>query len=401
MRPPGQALGDDAFDRVGRVDDASWRACLEIGGCGFHDQLEYNDYGEFALPIMRGSGQLAPGTIETDDRNSNPGTVGPGESMRGQMRGAGWMSVIPAVILALWLAGASLVVWHGLDALGSRIADRLVSAVTNPGRPVEKPASADTGPVRMSDPRLGALRQAARSWKRSLRSRREVVDQVCLVPDVGTFFEAIAAWDERSFFPILIDEPAWTLPFIRAFRPARVVRHESRSRPAAPAVEAAAEGAADGREAAWSRAAGAVARAWTRPSRSAVALPDAGLPPLELGRLHPASFSRRPRPRCWPAPLRWLAAVFSPWCGCVAAASPAIEQPARSPRRFGDVLSVPEAWTFARRVEWTVAALVPSYDRLGDDCDFLTIAADWPFRYAYDEGNGPVRGLYALDDLIG
>ena len=46
-----------------------------------------------------------------------------------------------------------------------------------------------------------------------------VVDQVYLVPDVPTFLEVIAAWDERRLFPILIDDPAWTLPFLRAFRP--------------------------------------------------------------------------------------------------------------------------------------------------------------------------------------
>ena len=48
-----------------------------------------------------------------------------------------------------------------------------------------------------------------------------------------------------------------------------------------------------------------------------------------------------------------------------------------------------------------MAAVVPHYHGLGDDCDFLTIAGDWPFRYSFDQGNEPVRGLYALDDLIG
>ena len=77
----------------------------------------------------------------------------------------------------------------------------------------------------MDDPRLSSLRSAAESWRKSAAPRRLVVDQVCLVPDLPTFLEAIAAWDERHYFPILIDEPAWTLPFLRAFRPARVVRY--------------------------------------------------------------------------------------------------------------------------------------------------------------------------------
>ncbi len=41
------------------------------------------------------------------------------------------------------------------------------------------------------------------------------------------------------------------------------------------------------------------------------------------------------------------------------------------------------------------------YDQLGDDCDFLTIAGDWPYRYSYEVGDEPIRGIYALDDLIG
>jgi len=71
---------------------------------------------------------------------------------------------------------------------------------------------------------LSSLRRAADSWRQLLEQRRLVIDQVCLVPDVSSFLEAIAAWDERHFFPILIDEPHWVLPFLRAFRPARVVR---------------------------------------------------------------------------------------------------------------------------------------------------------------------------------
>ncbi len=80
-------------------------------------------------------------------------------------------------------------------------------------------------PATASDPRLVPLRRAAASWRRAPGPRRMVIDQVCLVPDVPSFFEAIAAWDEGHYFPILIDEPAWTLPFLRAFRPALVVRY--------------------------------------------------------------------------------------------------------------------------------------------------------------------------------
>src|SRR5271166_3338126 len=82
-----------------------------------------------------------------------------------------------------------------------------------------------SGPVTsILDPRLGSLLRAADQWRQSRGPERTVIDQVCLVPDLASFLDVIATWDERSFFPVLIDDPACTLPFLRAFRPARVVR---------------------------------------------------------------------------------------------------------------------------------------------------------------------------------
>ena len=74
------------------------------------------------------------------------------------------------------------------------------------------------------DPRMGVLLRAADQWRQSTGPDRTVIDQVYLVPDLASFLDVIATWDEHTFFPILIDDPAWTLPFLRAFRPARVVR---------------------------------------------------------------------------------------------------------------------------------------------------------------------------------
>jgi len=68
---------------------------------------------------------------------------------------------------------------------------------------------------------------------------------------------------------------------------------------------------------------------------------------------------------------------------------------------LGDVLSLEDAWQFVKRIEAQVAAAVPHYDQLGDDCDFLTLAGDWPYRYNVEQANGPARGIYVLDDLIG
>src|SRR4051812_1619237 len=53
---------------------------------------------------------------------------------------------------------------------------------------------------------LADIRRASSSWERRQGPDRRVVDMVCLVPDLATFLEAIAAWDEGHFFPILIDD---------------------------------------------------------------------------------------------------------------------------------------------------------------------------------------------------
>ena len=80
---------------------------------------------------------------------------------------------------------------------------------------------------------------------------------------------------------------------------------------------------------------------------------------------------------------------------------PGVRGAAESTRRFDDVLTLVEAWGFARGIEARAAATVANYDKLGDDCDFLTLAGDWPYRYRVEAAEGPARGVYALDDLIG
>src|SRR4051812_11325253 len=53
---------------------------------------------------------------------------------------------------------------------------------------------------------LADIRRASSSWAQRTGPDRQVVDMVCLVPDLPTFLEAIASWDEGHFFPILIDD---------------------------------------------------------------------------------------------------------------------------------------------------------------------------------------------------
>ena len=71
---------------------------------------------------------------------------------------------------------------------------------------------------------MGEVRRAAIRWDRQHGPTRKVIDQVVLVPDLAAFLEAIAAWDDLNYFPILIDDAEIAPKFIRAFRPARVLR---------------------------------------------------------------------------------------------------------------------------------------------------------------------------------
>ena len=74
--------------------------------------------------------------------------------------------------------------------------------------------------------------------------------------------------------------------------------------------------------------------------------------------------------------------------------------------RLGDVLTLSQAVKRFPRdgSEGRVGSTSrPDYDQLGDDCDFLTLAGDWPYRYHNDveAAANAARGIHALDDLIG
>jgi hypothetical protein len=315
----------------------------------------------------------------------------------------GWSIVIPALLLGAWLVGSGMLARRGKVRLDGLIGGQRSAT---PAVDKEKLTGKDLAPAiveRMDDPRLSTLRSAAETWRRSAAPRRVVVDQVWLVPDLATFLDAIAAWDERHYFPILIDEPAWTLPFLRAFRPARVVRYMGRkhSRGSTDDGKSAGAGASARGETAWLKALEAVRRACsTSPEPGAAIAGGAGstVPAAQT----PGLVLADPDHETIGAAVALAAGHFQSLMRLGAFhLPPGVRGAAESTRRFGDVLTVVEAWGFARGIEARVSSAVAKYDQLGDDCDFLTLAGDWPFRYQVEEGERPVSGIYALDDLIG
>src|SRR5215218_9645070 len=125
----------------------------------------------------------------------------------------------------------------------------IAAACLAPPAPAQPPASPDARPPAGLPRPFDELNRAAASWERRRGPERRVVDQVCLVPDLATFLEAIATWDDRHAFPILIDDVALSFKFLRAFRPSRVVRYPRRVEPVSG-------------DRLWERATSAVKRAW-------------------------------------------------------------------------------------------------------------------------------------------
>ena len=175
------------------------------------------------------------------------------------------------------------------------------------------PRRCPSGRMHLSDPRLDSLRLAADSWQGSTGPRRQVVDQVCLVPDVAAFLEAIALWDERSFLP---DPDRRTrldiaVPTCVSSRAGGAFCGERQACGAGGSClpRSARAGCKRRFVVASPRGRGA-SLVW--PGPVGATLPAAGRPPRGARRHAARPGSRRsPRPRCSPAPSRWPPAVFS------------------------------------------------------------------------------------------
>ncbi len=249
-----------------------------------------------------------------------------------------------------------------------------------------------TDPGGLEDARLAWLKRAQTVWDRGRHSERKPVDQVYLVHDLEAFLEALTTWDQQTYFPILFDDPAWVLPFLREYRPARVIRYE---RVQAPAAD---------REDLWDRAVRAVVASWgsevfkERWSDEATARGLAS----EKRRIQ-AVKPGHDQPRAPGAVLADpQARMFAGALALAAGRRQALIRMPALPGSWNDRtnLTPNEASQLAVAVERTVAAVIPRHARIGDECDFLTLACDWPFRYQVDPRQ-PRSGFLAVDDLIG
>jgi hypothetical protein len=223
--------------------------------------------------------------------------------------------------------------------------------------------------VSFFDPRLEEIRSASVAWDRRTGPERKVVDVVCLVPDVATFLDVIAVWDEHHYFPILIDDVEYTFKFLRAFRPARIVRAPKRREPAAVGSR-------------WDEAIVAVGKSWAGEGVTPEELPRGNFTPKSLGTVPPGVVISSPDSPALAGAVALAAGRFQPlfrW---------------ETQKHFDDPLGLVESRALGLALETLIADRIPKYDQLGDDCDFVTLAGDYPYRY---EENGQHN---AFDDLI-
>ena len=247
----------------------------------------------------------------------------------------------------------------------------LLGIVDGPSSGRAIPPTIQPPPASFLDPTLDPIRRAATTWESRTGPGRVVVDQVCLVPDLSTFFQAIATWDRGHYFPILFDDAESSFRFIRAFQPARIVRMPGSGKavPSGPL---------------WERAIRAVGTSWAAEGDQEPSRRRGDRVPKDLGSTPPGVVLSSPD-----APML---------AGAVALAAGRFQPLIRldDDKRFADVLSIDEADRFRQVVDDKVGGPVPDHDRLGDGCDFLTLAGDYPYRYRDEKGE-----LEAVDDRVG
>ncbi len=220
------------------------------------------------------------------------------------------------------------------------------------------------------DPKFDELRKAATEWDRRTGPDRQVVDVVCLVPDVSTFLEAIKAWDSGHYFPILLDDVEYSFKFIRAFRPARIVRFPGKGKAGNP-------------ERLWQSALSSIAETRDGPKIDSAPVLRGDATPKSLGPTPPGVVLSHPDSRSLAGAVALAAGRFQP-----------LLKWETSPKRYGDIPTLAEAKSFASTIETLLKGQGLSFDRLGDDCDFVTLAGDYPYRYDEKGQNN------AFDDLI-
>lgn len=97
------------------------------------------------------------------------------------------------------------------------------------GQGAPSPANLPPGTIKASEqkqiPIPWPMQMGVKSFQ--VRMRIATVDKVVLVPDVATYIDEISRWTLRGRWPVLFEDDLYAPMFIRAFKPAVVVRRNS------------------------------------------------------------------------------------------------------------------------------------------------------------------------------
>jgi hypothetical protein len=195
--------------------------------------------------------------------------------------------------------------------------------------------------------RIAEMPWFARLGMRSLgiEGKLPVVDRVVLVANEGAYLAEIARWTPKARWPVLIEDDEFAPRFIRAFKPAQVIR---RPASAAPADDAALRAAVDA----------AIAHAWggDPANGSVAALRAIGLVPAGI-------VGASVKDPAWTAAVALAAGRGQPlvW----------IEEPAGS--SSNDILGATDFAALDAAVRNSFASSGLTWNTLGDDLETFTL----------------------------
>ena len=244
-------------------------------------------------------------------------------------------------------------------------------------------AAPPPSPAAEQERQLQQMPWFARLGYRSLgvETKLPVIDCVVLVPDEGAYLEEIARWSPKARWPVLFEDDAFAPRFIRAFRPARVIRRAAGTPPADAAALASAASAA-------------ICRAWGG-DPAAGQSPDAAM--RAVGLVPPGLVVASAPDPSWTAAVALAAGRGQPLAW--------IEAPAGT--SANDILDAAAFRALDAAVRAAFASTGLPFDRLGDDLETLTLCRRSALRVALPDPPGgrnpqipPDPGPLSLTDAL-
>ncbi len=270
------------------------------------------------------------------------------------------------------------------------LAGLLTTAITAPSTAAQADAKPSASPVKLSDypPNIRLGLRAA-----SVQGKIPAADTVVVVPNESAYVAAIARWSPQLQFPVFIDDGSWEARraiarFVRAYRPAHVVRWPGSAIEPSEQEDAAAAPPPLPATATERRAAieSALASAWQTPAGEHVEerFKAIGLTP-------PGVVVMNERDPAWTAGLALAAGRGQPivWAGVPDGGGPS------------GWCSPDAAAALAEQIAAACDTLGYEWKALGDELDAVTLCINAPVKVFFGQDDRQGRSMLALTDVIG